>query len=233
MKSIKRIARIAGVLYLLMFPLTIFSISVTSSLIVPGDAGRTANNILASEGLFRLSFMSDLSVQVVFIYLVLALYKLLKPVNKNHAALMVILALVGVPIAMLNRLNQFGALQLLNSAENFTVFDPDLLHAQALFFLDLHELGINIASIFWGLWLFPLGYLVFKSGYIPRIFGILMVIGGIGYLVDFFTFFLFPNVEVTISQFTFIGEFLLPLWLLIMGIKDRAKKNPALEPANI
>ena len=179
MKSIKRIARIAGVLYLLMFPLTIFSISVTSSLIVPGDAGRTANNILASEGLFRLSFMSDLSVQVVFIYLVLALYKLLKPVNKNHAALMVILALVGVPIAMLNRLNQFGALQLLNSAENFTVFDPDLLHAQALFFLDLHELGINIASIFWGLWLFPLGYLVFKSGYIPRIFGILMVIGGI------------------------------------------------------
>ena len=233
MKSIKKTARIAGLLYLLMFPLTIFSIFVASNLIVSGDAGRTANNILASEGLFRLAFMSDLAVQVVFIFLVLALYKLLKPVNKNHAALMVILALVGVPIAMLNMLNQFSALQLLHSAETLTVFDPDLLQAQAMFYLDLHKLGINIASIFWGLWLIPLGYLVFKSGYIPRIFGVLMVIGGIGYLVDFFTFFLFPNIEVTISQFTFIGELLLPLWLLIIGVKDHAQKNPALEHVKI
>jgi len=231
MKSIKGTARIAGLLYLLMFPLTIFSISIAANLIVPGDAERTAKNILASEGVFRLSFMSDLFVQIVFIFLVLALYKLLNPVNKISAVLMVILALIGVPIAMLNMLNEIATLHLLSNIGTLKAFDPELLHAQAMFFLDLHELGINIASIFWGLWLFPLGYLVFRSGYIPRILGILMVIGGIGYLVDFVTFILLPDFGVTISQFTFIGELLLPLWLLIMGVKDQSQKNPA--PTNV
>jgi hypothetical protein len=106
----------------------------------------------------------------------------------------------------------------LSGADYLTVFTVDQLHAWVMVFLDLHEHGILIASIFWGLWLFPMGYLVFKSGYIPRILGVLLMIGCFGYLIDFVTFFLFPNFDVIISGFTFIGELLLPLWLLFKGV---------------
>jgi hypothetical protein len=98
-----------------------------------------------------------------------------------------------------------------------------------MLFLDLHEYGILIATIFWGLWLLPLGYLVFKSGYIPRILGVLLIIGGFGYLIDFVVFFIFPNFEVSIGQFTFLGEILLPLWLLIKGVNIGVWEKRALE----
>jgi hypothetical protein len=215
----KKTARIAGLLYLLVAVIGGFSIIfVSSTLIVPGDAATTAKNIMASEGLFRLGFVGGLITQTVQILLVLVLYKLLKAVNKNHAWLMVIFSLVGIPIAMLNLLNNFAALQLLTGADYLTVFTTAQLQTLGLFFLNLQSYGVNIATIFWGLWLLPLGYLVFKSGYIPRVLGILLIIGGFGYLTDFVTFFLFPNFDVTISQFTFVGELLLPLWLLIKGV---------------
>jgi Domain of unknown function (DUF4386) len=95
--------------------------------------------------------------------------------------------------------------------------------------LDLHLAGINIAQVFWGLWLIPMGLLVFKSGYLPRIIGVLLIIGGLGYLTDSFTFFLLPNFDVTVSQFTFIGEVLLPLWLLIKGVNVEQWQKRALE----
>ena len=214
----KKTARVAGFLYLIMFPFALFSLYIRSNLIVPGDAATTANNIMASEGLFRSGIVSWLIGQTIFILLILALYKLLKPVNKNHALLMVIFALVGVPIAFINELNQFAALLLLSGADYLRVYEADQLYAQVLFFLDLHEHGVSIAQIFWGLWLFPLGYLVYKSGFLPRILGVLLMIGCFGYLIDSVTFILFPNFDVTISQFTFIGELLLPLWLLIKGV---------------
>jgi hypothetical protein len=103
-------------------------------------------------------------------------------------------------------------------ADYLTVFTADQLQALVPLFLDLHEHGINIAGIFWGLWLFPMGYLVFKSGFLPRILGVLLMIGCFGYLIDSATFFLFPNFDASIAQFTFIGELLLPLWLLIKGV---------------
>jgi hypothetical protein len=106
----------------------------------------------------------------------------------------------------------------LSGVDYLTLFEPGQLHAQAMFFLDLYKHGINIAQIFWGLGLLPLGYLVFKSGFLPRILGILLIIGGFGYLIDFFIFILFPNFDVTVSQFAFIGELLFPLWLLIKGV---------------
>jgi hypothetical protein len=153
-------ARIAGFLYLLHAVFAFFSMMyVPSILIVPGDAATTANNIMASESLFRIGSVSDLIAQIIFILLVLVLYKLLKPVNKNHALLMVIFALVGVPIAMLNLLNQFAALLLLSGADYLTVFTADQLQALVMLFLDLQKHGVFIAQIFWGLWLFPLGYL--------------------------------------------------------------------------
>ena len=225
-------ARIAGFLYLILFPLGLFGIMyVPSILIVPGDAATTANNIMASESLFHLSIVSGLIVQIVNLLLVLVLYKLLKPVNKNHALLMVIFFLVGVPIAMLNQLNQFAALLLSSGADYLTVFTADQLQALVPLLLDLHEHGVFIAGIFWGLWLFPMGYLVFKSGYIPRILGVLLMIGCFGYLIDSVTFFLLPNFDATIGQYTFIGELLLPLWLLIKGVNVEQWEKRALESA--
>lgn len=225
--SIKTTARVAGLLYLLVAVLGAFSIIyVSSTLIVPGDAAATANNIMASEGLFRLGFVGGLFTQTIQILLVLVLFKLLKPVNRNLALLMVIFSLVGIPIAMLNLLNQFAALLLLSGADYLTVFDADQLRALVLLFAELQAHGVSIAAIFWGLWLLPLGYLVFKSGYIPWVLGVLLIIGGLGYLIDFATFFLIPGFDVEISQFTFIGELLLPLWLLIKGVNvDRWEKR--------
>ncbi len=204
-------ARIAGFLYLLLLPLGFFTLYVSSRLVVPGDAATTASNILASESLFRLGIVSALLVQIVNIFVVLILYKLLEPVDKNMALLMVIFLLLGVPIAMFNELNQFAVLLLLHGADHLTVLTADQMQSQVSLFLDLHKLGINIAGIFWGLWLFPMGYLVFKSGFLPRILGVLLIIGCFGYLIESFAAFLLPNYEVKIALFTFWGEVLLPL----------------------
>ncbi|MBI5842012.1 MAG: DUF4386 domain-containing protein [Chloroflexi bacterium] len=211
MNSNKRIARIAGFLYLILAVCSGFPHFVRLSLIVTGDAAATVSNITASETLFRISFVSDLVGQISFLFLVYYLYMLLKSVDKDQASLMVILVVASVPITCLNMLNQFAVLPLLSSAE----------HSQVISFLNLHNYGVLIAQIFWGLWLFPLGYLVFKSGYIPRILGVLLIIAGLGYLIDSFGKFLLPNYDTNIVTFTFIGEVLLLLWLLIKGVKDQ------------
>ncbi len=228
-----KIARVAGFLFLLMGPFGFFGMFyVPSILIVPGDAAITANNIMASESLFRSAIVSALIVQIINIFMVLILYKLLKPVNKNHASLMVIFILIGAPIAMLNELNRFAALLLLSGADYLTVFTADQLQALVPLFLDLHEHGITIAGIFWSLWLFPMGYLVFKSGFLPRILGVLLIIAGFGYLIDSFAVFLLPNLYATISQFilfTTYGELFFPLWLLIKGVNDEEWEKRALE----
>ena len=142
-------ARVAGLLYLLMIPLGIFGILyVPSTLIVPGDMAVTVSNIMVNELIFRLSIVSALSVQIVQIFLVLVLYKLLKPVNKKYAVLMVVLIMVTVPIALLNELNQFASLLLLSGANYLTVFTVDHLQTLMSLFFDLHEHGIIIAQIF-------------------------------------------------------------------------------------
>ena len=223
-------ARVAGFLYLTMVPLGFFGNYGHSMLIVPGDAATTVNNILASASLFRLSIMSALMVQIVNILMVLVLYKLLKPVNRNHAVLMVIFILVAAPIAMLNELNQFAALLLLSGVDYLTAFEAGQLQAQVMFFLDLHEHGIKVAFIFWGLWLFPMGYLVFKSGFLPKILGVLLIIGCFGYLLDSVRFFFFPSFG-PIVNYTFWGELLLPLWLLIKGVNVEQWEKRVLESA--
>jgi hypothetical protein len=222
-------ARLAGFLYLLAIVFTMIGVA-TNNLIVPGDAATTANNIMANEFQFRLGFMSELIAYTVYIFLVLALYKLLKPVNKNHAVLMVITILVSLPIAMLNMLNHFAALLLLSGADYLTAFTADQLQALVMFFLDMLDNGVYIAFIFWGLWLFPMGYLVFKSGFLPKFLGIFLIIAGFGYLIDFVTLFLFPNF-VEIRFFTFLGEPLFGLWLLIKGVNVEQWEKRAHESA--
>ena len=229
-------ARIAGFLYLILLPFGVFSLLyVPSTLIVPGDAATTASNIMASESLFRLGIVFALILQIVNILVVLLLYKLLKPVNKNLAVLMVVFFLVSVPITMLNELNQFAALLLSSGADYLTVFTADQLQALVPLFLDFHEHGLFIAQIFWGLWLFPMGYLVYKSGYIPRVFGVLLIIAGFGYLIYSFGKILFPNYDATIiatiMALTYYGELFLAVWLLIKGENVEQWEKLALESA--
>ncbi len=230
--SINRTARIAGFLYLMLLPLGIFGMAVYSRLVVPGDAATTASNIMASESLFRLGIVTTLLVQIINIFVVLALYKLLKPVSKNMALLMVMFLLLGVPIAMLNELNQFAVLLLLHGANYLTAFTAGQFQALVPLFLDLHQFGISVAGIFWGIWLFPMGYLVFKSGFLPRILGVLLIIGCFGYLIDSFAVFFLPNYKASVALFTFWGEVLLPLWLLIKGVIVEQWEKRAIESAS-
>jgi len=226
------VARLAGFLYLLDIPRGIFGgLSVASRLVVSGDGAATANNIMASELLFRLGIVSNLLSPIVMLLVALVLYQLLKPVNQIMALLMVSFVVIGVPIAMLNDLNHLAVLQLLSGADYLKVFTADQLNALVLLFLRLHSRGGTIAFIFWGLWLFPLGYLVFKSGFIPKILGILLMIGCFGYLVDSFAAFLLPDSKVSIALFTFWGEVLFPSWLLIKGVNVEQWKQRAAESA--
>ncbi len=211
MNSVNKTARIAGALYLLMVPLGILGILyVPNTIVVSGDAVATANNMLANETIYRLGILSAILVQITNLFVVLFLYKLLKPVNETVGRLMVIFLFLGIPIAMLNEVNAAAALLVLQGSE--PMYDLMTL------FLEMHTYGVQIAGVFWGLWLFPMGYLVYKSNYIPKIIGILLMIGCFGYLLDSVLFILFPDLGVSVSQFTFIGEIALPLWLLIKGV---------------
>jgi len=196
---------------------------------VPADATTTASNITASESLFRLGVVSDLFAALVMLSVVLVLYKLLEPVNKSMALIMVIFVLIAVPIAMLNKLNQFAVLQILNGADYLSVFTTEQLHALVLLFLRLNSRGSNIAFIFWGLWLFPLGYLVFKSGFLPKIPGILLMIACFGYVINSFSIFLGSSVNV--GMFAAVGEVLFILWLLIKGVNAEQWEKRAAESA--
>ena len=227
-------ARTAGLLYVLMIPLGLLGIMyVPNVLIVEGDAGTTISNVMAHMGLFRLSIVTALVVQVVHIFIVLLLYRLLQPVNKNYASLMVIFMLVGIPITMLNELNHFAILLLLSGAEYLNTFTEDQLQALVTMFFRLHEYGILIASIFWGLWLLPMGYLVFKSGFISKIPGILLIIAGFGYLIDTFSRILSPGygttIIATIITVALFGEIVFPIWLLIRGVHVAKWKKSVLE----
>jgi hypothetical protein len=228
--SINKTARIAGFLYLLFIPLAFFGFPYgPSHLFVPGDAATTANNIMAAASQFRLSMVINLFGAIFNVFVVLALYRLLKAVNKNMAALMVVFILLGTPIGMLNELNHVAVLLLLSGADYLTPFTASQLQALVLFFHDLHQYGLNIDKVFWGLWLLPMGYLVFKSGFLPRILGLLLIIGGVGWLTEFLTALLLPNGGVKIVMFTSWGEVLFPLSLLVKGVNVEQWKKRAAE----
>ncbi|MEH6537586.1 MAG: DUF4386 domain-containing protein [Psychroserpens sp.] len=219
-----KIAKLSGILYLSLIPLGVFGIIyVPSSLIVPENITTTISNIIENETLFRWSIISALVVQLVNIILVILLFKIFKPVHKGMASLMVIFSLLAVPIAFLNEVNNLALLHLLDQSN-------ESQHLISLF-LNLHHQGIIIAQVFWGLWLFPLGYLVYHSGYMPKFIGVLLIIGCVGYVVDSFTLILLPEFKITFSEFTFLGEVIFPLWLLIKGIKKK-HLSPAINSRN-
>ena len=166
--------------------------------------------------------------QVIVIFLVLALYRLFKPVDEFLAKQVVILgALVSVPIMFVNVLNDVAALVFAQGADYLTVFEKPQRDALAYFFLQLHGQGVTVASIFWGLWLFPFGLLVIRSGFIPRVFGVLLMIAGAGYVASAFATLVMPRLEPFISKVAFplaFAEVPIIFWLLIWGAKtERAR----------
>jgi len=226
MHSNKKTARIAGLLYLIIAVNGFFFLRyVPSKLIVWNDASATVRNLTASQTLFRLGILSEIIGYTTWLLLPLVLYKLLKPVNKTYALLMVVFALLIVPIAFCNIGNQFAVLTLLGKDNYLKAFEPDKLQANVLFYLNAYDNGNQIGSVFWGLWLLPFGYLVFKSGFLPKILGILLMFGCFGYLINFTGNLFFPNygdsmVAKFITKPGSIGELGICLWLLIMGAKE-------------
>ncbi len=219
-------ARVAGAVYLLLAviaPLRL--VYIPSTLFVRGNATATANNIAAHESLFRLGIVCDLLAGTIAIFLVLALYRLLRGVNQNHAVLMVILGgLMPAAIYFLNSPNDAAALMLVRGSDFLSVFDKPQRDAFAMLFLRLHDHVIVAAQIFWGLWLFPFGLLVIRSGFLPRILGVWLIINGFAYLAISFTGLLVPQYEVMVSNSVFpalLGEIAIMLWLLIMGAKPQ------------
>lgn len=217
-KQSRNMARWAGLWYILLAICGAFSMMyVPSTLIAQGDGATTVANILSSEGLFRLGIVGAVVTQIVQIFVALSLYNLLKPVNQNQARLMVIFVLLAVPIAIVNELNHAAVLWLLH-ADGVTHANTEQLHTQVTFFLHLHEHGIMLAQVFWGLWLFPMGWLVYASKNIPKFIGILLILGGLGYVMDVAVFLLLPDFSLRMSEFSFVGEVIFPLWLVIRGV---------------
>jgi hypothetical protein len=232
-KSVNHAARVAGWLYLALAPLGFFSQFAYSGLVVAGNAAATASKVAASEPLLRLGIVSALLLNIVNIFVVLALYRLLKPAGQRMATLMVVFILAAVPIGMLNQLNLFAVLALVHSAGGVSGFTAGQVQSWVPLILGLHQLGVNIVAIFWGLWLFPMGYLVFKSGFLPRLLGVLLMIGCFGYLIDSFAAFLFPSFGINVASYTFWGELLLALWLVIKGVNVEQWEKRALVPSQV
>jgi hypothetical protein len=223
-------ARTAGLGILLMaIPAALANFFVFESLVVPGDTATTFNNIQANELLFRMGILSFFFVVVLDVLVAWGLYVYFRPVNMRLSLLMGWFRLVYSVVFGTAQLYLVSALRWATDATYSTLFEADQLHSQVLLSLNAFSDGWAIAGIFFGLHLGLLGYLVYKSGYTLKILGVLVVIAGLGYLADSFTGLLLPNVAVTISMFTFIGELILAIWLLVKGIKVEAWGKPALE----
>jgi hypothetical protein len=196
---------------------------VPNTLIVPGDAAITASNIMAAEGLFRLGIVGASVTFLIEIVLVVMLYVLLKPVSNTLSLVAAFFRLAMTIIQGINLLNHFTALLLLSGADYLAVFKPDQLHALVLLFLNAHAYVTHIWGLFFALHLFFLGYLVYKSGYIPRILGVLLVIASLCYLIQSFGNFLLPEYEEIFALVGWVSiiEVAFPLWLVIKGAKDQ------------
>jgi hypothetical protein len=216
-------ARVAGLLYLIIAILGGFAYFFAfQTLVVPGDATATASNITASESLFRFGFAGNLVVFLIEIVQPVLLYVLLRPVSNTLALIMMLCRLAMAAVMGVNLLNLLSALLLLSGTGYLRVFEADQLNALALLFLDAFQYGYDIALVFFGLHLFALGYLVYRSGYFPRVLGVLLVVASLSYLIDSFAGFLFPGYDAIIAQIiiapTVIAELSFALWLLVRGV---------------
>jgi Domain of unknown function (DUF4386) len=237
MTSPKRLARLAGVLYLLVGILGGFAEGfVEPKMYVAGNAAASAGNVAANAGLVRLGVVSDLLDQTFFVFLVLALYILLKHVNQNVARAMLVLVAIAATITCLNTVFEFEALRVATGAVSLGAIGASGSHAVVLLLLDTQHYGIFIAQIFFGLWLVPLGYLAYQSkGWFPKWLGILLIVGGACYLVDLLALFLVPDFDNVIHGYitipSAIAEITMVLYLLVIGVRTQKPAERIPEPA--
>jgi hypothetical protein len=227
--SLRSTARLTGFLYFVFAAIGIYVFAyVQPQIIVRGDAAATGRNMLAKEFLYRTGLLGDAITAVLFVVIVLLFYKLLKHINQHRAQLMVALVVVSVPIAIAADVIEMTAL---------AIFKGDILantpreQAQdlAMVFIKISGNCGQMLTLFWGLWLFPLGMLIWASGFIPKIFGVLIIVNGVGYVVNNITFILFPGhlaaVSAVIFPTYFLGELPLIFWLLIKGVRGERKER--------
>lgn len=226
--TLKKTARLAGLLYLILVITGVFSIMyVSSQIIVQDDAITTAKNILAKEFLFRTGIVNDLISNTIFVFLVLVLYRMFKQINENQAKLMVALVFVQIPVVFIMESLNITSLMIFKG-ELLQTFEINQRQDFAMLFLKINDYCTLTIELFWGLWLLPFGLLVYKSRFIPRIFGIFLIIAGVAYINSSLTSLLFPSYSTFVSQPTLllvaIGEISITLWLIIKGVKNNTSR---------
>lgn len=231
MSSIKTTARVAGLQYVVMATIMVFSyMYLPGRFIVPGDAAATASRITAATLLYRVGVLSDLTAQILFIFVVLSLYQLFKDVSRKLARLMVVLVCVGVAAEIVNLANHAAPLVFLSGADSLSVFTKPQLDALAMGFLRLGNALGQIVLAIWGLWLFPFGILTIRSGFFPKLLGYLLIAAGVAYVVTCVTAIVFPAHRGVVSQIVmplYFAELPMVFWLLIMGAKAPAEAQPS------
>jgi hypothetical protein len=216
------LARRAGAVYLLFSIVAVVGEFLFPAFLVSGDPAATARNITTGEATYRLGILIGFCTLVLFVVLVVMLYKLFEDVDRMQALLMVAMVLVGVSTALANLLNKFVPLVLLSGADYLSVFSKPQLDALALGAIGWHRSGAAVATAFWGLWLFPFGFLVIKSGFFPRVLGILLIVAGAAYLTSSVTSIGWPAYRQVIGRIVmplYFGELPIIFWLLIKGAK--------------
>lgn len=225
MNTNKNTARAAGFFYLIVVITGMFSLAYIPQRLIDWNNSRaTFNNITTSPSLFRLGIYSSILCYVAFTFLPLFLYKLLRTVNESHARAMVILALLSVPLSFNNLRHKYAALTLTGNETFLQNISVEDLQSKLMFSLHRYNDGILLATVFWGLWLFPFGLLVYRSGFIPKFLGVLLMLGCVGYLVNFTGDTLLENysqigIGKYMSMLPALAEIGTCFWLLFFGLQ--------------
>jgi hypothetical protein len=218
----KKIARIAGIWYLVLAIGAGYSWMFITNVYAIGNATLTTQNIIQSGFHYIVAIILSMTGQIGFTLLGLYLYRLLKQVNENISKIMVTLVLVSIPIMFVNIIIEAGALLVLKRTGYFNVFSTEQIQSISMLFIDLHIMGVHIVEIFWGLWLLPFGYLVYKSNFFPKILAVLVTISGVCYCIGSLSYLInpifFTKIANILSIPESIGEVAILLWLLIKGI---------------
>lgn len=219
----KNQARKAGLLYVLVaLTAPIGLIYVPGRIIETGNAAATAEHIRTLASLVRLGIASELFHQAVEVFLVLTLYRLLKPVDAPLARQMAVLGFIPIPIVFLNVLNEIAALTVTSGVGYLAGFDKTQLDGLAMLFLRLHSQGLQVAAVFWGLWLIPFGVLIIRSRFIPGILGISIIVGGMGYVLGSLSSLVIPDRApwlFDVASILQLGELPIIAWLAIWGAR--------------
>lgn len=224
--SPSKYARIGGIIYLIIILTGIFGEAfVRNRLVVSGDAAATAANIIASPSLWRMGIAVDLIMQLCDLPVMMILYVLLRPVNKNLALLTLLFNIIQTAVLVANKLSLLMPLFLLGNGAYLTEFNPQQLQSLSYLFIKLHGYGFGVGLIFFGVVCLLEGYLIYVSGFLPKTIGVLMQVAGVCYLINSFALILFPALADALFPFILLpcllAELSLALWLVIKGVDEQ------------